>query len=272
MHCYMNCNCTQGETDKSVTQNVWRFVDGHQLTLRENGQVDLESTTSSGGAETASMGQSGSGSGSGGSSGSDEPDPKRIKLTVLPAECNDVNVTAVSANVTAGEEPSSSASAGAANDVLRPQAWPTSLLGPVPSAPPNATEVVKPGSAGSGTKGGGKPSDMTVCGNKCEGVADCGSGNGTDHVCTCAYPNANDAKWLGLDPVMPMSVCLVLMNVAFGVGKMKGGGDLNGRDVGNGGVGQKYLDGEGAEWLCRCNATFAHNECCGSQNGMVWLD
>ncbi len=67
---------------------------------------------------------------------------------------------------------------------------------------------------------------------------------------------------------MPASVYSVLMGVAFG---HKGSGGLHEKDeVGDGygygdgrGLGserRRYLDGEGEEWRCRCNAS------------MVWFD
>lgn len=67
---------------------------------------------------------------------------------------------------------------------------------------------------------------------------------------------------------MPASVCLVLMGVAFG---HKGSGGLHEKDeVGDGygygrGLGserRRYLDREGEEWRCRCNASIVwFNRC-----------
>ena len=250
MHCYLNCNCSLGKTDKTPTERVWRFVDGHQLALRDNGQIDLEDSAPT---DSSSVGGSGT-SGSGG----DEPDPKRIRMTVLPKQ-NDYTYQTGGLNSTAGLP-----SGGPSGNPLVPQAWPTRMLGPVPSAPPNATEVVKYTSSDSEV-GPGAKNDLTICGNQCHGPQDCAPANEGDHACTCAFPNTHDAKWLGLDPIMPVSVCLVLMHAAFG---KTGGGSLNGRDTAVG----LYLDSEGQEWQCRCNATYTHNQCCGSRDGMIWLE
>lgn len=35
---------------------------------------------------------------------------------------------------------------------------------------------------------------------------------------------------------------------------------------------QRYVNKQGVPYRCRCNSTYTGNECCGSQDGMVWLD
>ena len=126
-----------------------------------------------------------------------------------------------------------------------PQPWPTSGFGPVPRAPPNATDIVRPK-----PNLGIKP-NLTTCGSTCQGPQDCGGGD-DEKACACAIPNAKDAKALGLDPVFPAAVCLVLMHSTFG--------------------GTGRLIGRGEEpWRCLCNATFSHSQCCGSKDGLIWL-
>ena len=142
---------------------------------------------------------------------------------------------------------SASGTCGADGKQFCPQKWPTSLLGPVPRAPPNATDVVRPG------PNPGVNNNLTTCGNTCQGPQDCGGGD-DEKACACAIPNAKDAKVLGLDPVFPAAVCLVLLHSNFG-----GKGQLIGREVEQ-------------PWRCLCNATFVHSDCCGSRDGMVWID
>ncbi len=125
------------------------------------------------------------------------------------------------------------------------QQWPTSLLGPIPRAPPNATDIVRPG------PNPGTNKNLTTCGNTCQGPQDCGGGD-DEKACACAIPTAKDAQALGFDPVFPVAVCLVLMHSNFG-----GEGGLIGRGL--------------ESQQCLCNATFIHEECCQSKDGMVWL-
>ena len=141
---------------------------------------------------------------------------------------------------------STSGTCGVNGNQFCPQPWPTPLLGPIPRSPPDATDIVRPG------PNPGTNNNLTTCGNKCQGPQDCG-GVDDEKACACAIPSGEDAKALGLDPVFPVAVCLVLMHSNFG-----GKGGLIGRR-------------EGKPWRCLCNVTFAHGECCGSRDGMVWL-
>ena len=140
---------------------------------------------------------------------------------------------------------SPSGTCGVNGDQFCPQPWPTSLLGPIPRAPPNASDIVRPG------PNPGTNNNLTTCGNTCQGPQDCGGGD-FEKACACAIPNEQDAKALGLDPVFPVAVCLVLMHSNFG-----GTGGLIGRSE--------------ESWRCLCNATFTHSECCRSKDGMVWM-
>ena len=257
LHCYLNCHCSLGQNNNLPTARAWQFVEGHQLAVRDSGQIDLEAIGDP--SDSAQEGSSSGGDISSNSSSENEPPPKRRKTTlmsVLPRQNAEGNRSGSRTGTAA------SGSCGSNGREFCPQPWPTSLLGAIPSAPPDSTEVVKPGPEVPVAKGA--KADLTVCGNQCQGPYDCASpGNDTDHVCTCAFPNTRDAKGLGLDPVMPVSVCLVLMTAAFGNKQVPG--RLGGRDA-------SPVDSEGVEWLCRCNMTFTHNLCCGSRDGMVWLD
>lgn len=165
---------------------------------------------------------------------------------------------------------SPSGTCGADRKQFCPQKWPTELLGPVPRAPPNATDVVRPAAAAVAPNPDDRSNayhsindnssdkknnqNLTTCGNTCRGPLDC-SASDDEKACVCAFPTAEDSRTLGLDPVVPAAVCLVLMHASFG-GKGgligRGGGGVMGRD-------------------CLCNGSFVHEACCGSQDGMVWL-
>ena len=136
-----------------------------------------------------------------------------------------------------------------------PAPWPEKYLGPIPRAPPFSTQILAPPQRPDGEK------DMTVCGNKCSGPQDCRS-QLKGYACTCAFPNAEDARILGLDPVAPPSVCLSLSRAIFGITP-----GLSGRDE----KAIEYADEYGVPYNCRCNSTYTGNECCGSKDGMVWL-
>ena len=128
--------------------------------------------------------------------------------------------------------------------------WPLAEFGPIPRAPPYSTEISPPQA----------PGNLAVCGNKCSGPKDCAPTFGF-YACDCAFPNAEDAQVLGLDPVAPPSICLALDNVNFGLHS-----SLIHRDE------PRYVDEEGVPYQCRCNTTYVGNECCGSRDGLVWLE
>ena len=142
---------------------------------------------------------------------------------------------------------SPSGTCGADGKQFCPQVWNTTYFGSVPQTPPGATDIEK----ASGNK------NLTVCGNKCSGPQDCSPGS-SDHGCSCAFPFPEDAMKLGFDPVFPVAVCLVLAHVATS--------HVNPRDA------PKYVNGRGEPYQCLCNATFMAPECCGSKNGVVYLD
>ena len=96
---------------------------------------------------------------------------------------------------------------GADGKQFCPSPWPVAELGPIPRAPPYSTEIVQPSAIVGGQVV--KDRNLTVCGIKCNGPKDCSLSMDT-YGCDCAFPNAEDAHWLGLDPVSPPSVCLSL--------------------------------------------------------------
>ena len=218
-HCIQHCQC-EGDTAKTPFQGFWLLVDGMGINLRNSDgsfTIDASATSSSTQAQGVSfIGQ-----------GSSNKKQKTKSVTVLPPQHGNN---------------SASGTCGPANNTFCPSAWPTDLLGPIPLAPPNATQIVRPHVA----KGSRK--DMTVCGNQCSGPQDCRSpslnNTQTDHACTCAFPNPQDAHVLGLDPVSPVSVCLVLMRAVF-ASQMSSKGNLNGRAVVDGDAAGGYDDGYG---------------------------
>ena len=162
---------------------------------------------------------------------------------------------------------STSGTCGADGRQFCPAPWPLAEFGPIPRAPPSSTELGPPPVVGvDGTK------NLTVCGNKCSGQSDCTASN-DDYGCDCAFPNAEDAQALGLDPVAPPSICLSLDKVTFGLSTSVSALSLVSL-VGRNEVAlaPRYVDEQGVPYQCRCNTTYVGNECCGSRDGMVWLE
>lgn len=147
---------------------------------------------------------------------------------------------------------------GADSKQFCPAPWPLAEFGPIPRAPPYSTEIVRPATAGANAT-----KDLTVCGNRCSGQSDC-KVSVDDYGCDCAFPNSEDAQTLGLDPVSPPSICLSLDMVNFGF--------LSVSLIGRGEETLRHVGEQGAPYRCRCNATYTGNECCGSSDGMVWVD
>ena len=155
---------------------------------------------------------------------------------------------------------STSGTCGADGKQFCPAPWPLVEFGPIPRAPPYSTDIVRPP-----TSGADATNDLTVCGNRCSGQSDCN--NSVDNYsCDCAYPNSEDAQTLGLDPVAPPSICLSLASVNFGLSTLSTLLIPRGEET-LGEVGEQR-----APYRCRCNATYTGNECCGSRDGMVWLE
>ena len=126
-----------------------------------------------------------------------------------------------------------------------PQDWDHNAYGPVPRVPPNVTDIVM------------SPTDpdSMVCGNTCQSTSDCSTTDRT-YSCSCAFPSSDDARKLGLDPVLPGSMCLALF-VALGQS------NLGGRDI------SSHVDARGVPHTCRCNGTVMGMQCCGKMNGVL---
>ena len=91
-----------------------------------------------------------------------------------------------------------------------PATWPTNILGPIPRAPSNATLIITDANPPAASH------NFTTCGQYCPAASDCGPGDSTDE-CFCAIPSRQDGKTLGLDPIAPVSVCLVLALAITGI-------------------------------------------------------
>ena len=107
-------------------------------------------------------------------------------------------------------------------------------------------------------------SSITQCGNKCQGPQDCRASD-TATSCFCAVPGPRDAKNLGLDPIFPPAVCLILNAAVAAINS----GLTGKREVDQAAL---YVDGEGHPARCLCNATYISPACCGSQHGMIHED
>ena len=117
------------------------------------------------------------------------------------------------------------------------------------------TDVIKPESSTN--------TNITACGNKCDGPQDCAPSNGIED-CYCAVPSFDDARTIGFDPIAPAAVCLVLL-------KVKSNHALSNIHMGTRDLDLKYVDTVGSEYVCKCNVTFDAQQCCDSTDGMVWL-
>ena len=112
--------------------------------------------------------------------------------------------------------------------------WPVEILGPVPKAVMRAaaTQPQAPTIQAWETK--------KLCGNKCSGMEDCGED------CLCRMPSTEEARALGVDPIVPAALCLGLASVF-------------GRELGSL---EEQVD-------CLCNATYIAPACCHSRDGIV---
>ena len=163
---------------------------------------------------------------------------------------------------------SPSGTCGSSRDEFCPQAWPSGSYGEVPHVPPDTTDIVKMAPSSD---------DKSVCGNNCDGPANCSSSD-TEFGCSCAFPSVDDSRTLGLDPVVPVAVCLALFASNFndkpfgGKRALKVGDgithELSSKHDSKKGL---YVNREGIPHTCRCNATFLADECCASKDGIVWI-
>lgn len=222
-HCWQRCACGENPTKENLTSSLFgtrlmRLAKDIGVVQNKDGSMNLTS---------AADGTNGAQSGS-------------SDITILPAQ----NVA--SNRLNPGGPPAGTC--GPDKRQFCPMAWPKAF-GPIPRTPVGATQIYSsPASAA-------VPSDnFTQCGRYCQGPQDCGSSE-VDDQCFCAVPSPQDARKLGIDPVAPVSVCLVLAGAAIS--------SLAGRDE------TKYLDETGAEYQCPCNSTYTAPACCGSKDGLI---
>ena len=110
--------------------------------------------------------------------------------------------------------------------------WPVEILGLVPKAVTRAAATQPQAPTIEASK--------KVCGNKCSGMKDCGED------CLCRMPSMEEARALGVDPVVPAALCLSLASV-FG----------------------RELESLEDQINCLCNATYKAPACCHSRDGIV---
>ncbi len=138
---------------------------------------------------------------------------------------------------------------GVRHNEFCPSAWPTDLLGPIPQTPPGATQVVKDPAS----------NKLTQCGSFCQKQQDCSAGSDPTADCFCGVPSPQDIRKLGLDPVVPPLVCLVLALSTVGT--------IGGRDYSK----TPYVDEREEPYQCPCNSTYLSNECCGKPDGLLYF-
>ncbi|KAI9677500.1 MAG: hypothetical protein M1817_006454 [Caeruleum heppii] len=156
-----------------------------------------------------------------------------------------------------------------------PTPWPRMALGPnIPVTPPSTWGGPSPG--GSGSQSNSAPSSAgatmpqrdkgkwpALCGNRCRSNTDCG-GSLQSTGCRCVAASLTEVRRLGLDPVFPQALCLLVMQSASQ--QLPGGrGRLTRRSVED----MRSLNGS-ARWACACNATYVSEACCHSDEGLVW--
>ena len=177
------------------------------------------------------------------------PDGSVFDTTLLPSgDPSTASSSSLSILPPQNRATSASGTCGADGKQFCPYPWNATYFGSAPPrTPPGATNIEK------------APSNrnLTVCGNRCKGPQDC-SPSSSDHGCNCAYPFPEDAQQLGLDPVVPVAVCLVLAYVA----KTH---EVGARSVGG------FRNSNGELYQCLCDETFASPKCCGSNDGIVTL-
>ncbi|KAL9597815.1 MAG: hypothetical protein Q9219_004892 [cf. Caloplaca sp. 3 TL-2023] len=129
-----------------------------------------------------------------GSTNLEDPKTKTSKLQLLPP-------------LQVGPDPPpSSGTCGSETECA--MSWPTDLLGPIPRAPPNATQIVSARPAAH---------ELRQCGSFCARPQDCHREVSDNQAAECHYtvPSPRDARTLGLDLVAPPLLCLAL-GVAVG--------------------------------------------------------
>ena len=205
-HCWRNCACAEPDKEpgrEDLSKKIWQFVqNGKLFATRENG---------------VKMGPVAGG--------------KRLRSgrEILPPQ---------------KRFPGGGSSAGTCGRDGRQfcvERWPSSLLGPIPTAPPDPKNL-------DGVVVEDPDADVGQCVNHCTGQYDCNAGDGID-ACDCTVLDPAAAKLYGVDPVTPPNLCLLVLQASATKG-------LHGR-------------GLVEDRVCRCNVTYISPGCCGSRDGMV---
>ena len=201
-HCWRQCTCNNDPPQDPDTTKLWHFLTGLQLGLHIDGSMNLEpagnqvqQTQLQQQGQVQDQGQGASTSGS-------------RQQQILPPQ-------------SPGAQNSPSGTCGPDHNEFCPKQWDEIAWGPIPREPPNVTDIVHPLPPKAGVMG--------VCGNRCTGPQDCGTTN-EGYSCSCGFPSDSDARLLGLDPVVPVAVCLAL--VAAKMEGVSGMTSLGGRDAG----------------------------------------
>ncbi|KAI9889700.1 MAG: hypothetical protein M1814_004999 [Vezdaea aestivalis] len=148
-------------------------------------------------------------------------------------------------------------------DSLAPLRWDPAILGAPPGLkpPPPILEPRLIPLSTSGLSPAAKSEPLPRCGQECAGPAErsCSGAASAEGACKCVLPSSRQAASLGLDPVAPKALCLVLAGTRLAVEGVRRKGVM-GRDVG-------VFD---EEWACVCNVTYSSSACCKSADGLVW--
>ena len=262
LYCWQRCYCASDTTRKSdnLTMPLWQFLISHNLVFLANGAAVLQASSAS----------------PSGSSPAASPRPTSNEapiMTLLPAQHGNG---------------SPSGTCGLAGDSFCPLQWNETMLGPIPRAPPNTTDLIAPPPPNT---------NASVCGNTCHSAADCASPQQQDNYgpdnsigCRCALPTFEDARRLGLDPVSPIAICIALFQTIVSSSSKKhpprridptGEGIISGsttsrpyseKDESYSSAAVRYHDSDGNARTCRCNETYVADQCCLSTDGMVFRD
>ncbi|KAI9680489.1 MAG: hypothetical protein M1817_003929 [Caeruleum heppii] len=158
---------------------------------------------------------------------------------------------------------------GADGKQFCPMAWPTQLLGPKPIGPVFGAKTLEPAASPPPTL----PSALTplTCGAQCTSNEECDRTPGAQDPCRCIAVGEPLARGLGLDPVFPSALCLVMsQTLVQSLGKYGRGKRRRARGL------IKAQRDDPTVWGCVCNATYVSTVCCEPGNtdegddGMVW--